>query len=318
VSFLTPFAALFALTAAIPLAAFVLMEKRTRRLRRLFALVTPRRRDLAAVAVALVLLPALVAVAAAQPVVVHRRALTERIDTQAFIVFDTSASMSARTSPSAPSRFDRAKREAEALIPRFGDIPVGLATMTDRVLPSLMPTTNVALALRTLDESIGVDKPPPSQLYHGRATTLAALFPITIYHLFSPAVKHPILIVFTDGEASRLPPAIAAAVPEELTIPPLFVHVWAPNDQIYVHGRLDPNYRPDPSSGRLLAQFARAAHGRVFNEGDVGGLMSAVRDEAGSRPARTIILGYARVALGQWFLLAGVFPLGFLFWRRNL
>ena len=32
----------------------------------------------------------------------------------------------------------------------------------------------------------------------------------------------------------------------------------------------------------------------------------------------TTFLGYERVALGPWFLLGGVVPLGFLFWRRNL
>jgi hypothetical protein len=29
------------------------------------------------------------------------------------------------------------------------------------------------------------------------------------------------------------------------------------------------------------------------------------------------VLGYARIALAPWFLLAGIFPLGFLLYRRN-
>jgi hypothetical protein len=318
ISFLTPLAGLFALTAAIPLAAFLVMEGRARRLRKLFSLLAPGRRELAMVAIALALLPTLVAVAAAQPVVVHRQALTERIDAQAFIVFDTSLSMSARSGPSSPTRLERAEREAKAVIPQLGDIPVGIATMTDRVLPNLMPTTNSALALRTVDQSVGINEPPPSQQYPVRATTLQALLPISPNHLFAPAVRHPILVVFTDGESSPLPHGIGFALAQELKVPPLFVHIWSSSERIYVHGRVDPHYKPDLASGKVLSQFAAATKGHVFAENDVGGLMRAIRSEAGSNPAQTKILGYARVALAPWFLLAGVFPLGFLFWRRNL
>ena len=303
----------------LPLGAFLLMEGRTRRLRRLFSLVAPRRRDLLAVAIALALLPALVGVAAAQPVVVHRQALRERIDAQAFIVFDTSLSMSAQSGPNAPTRLEQAESEARTVIPQLGDIPVGIATMTDRVLPNLMPTTNSALVLRTVDQSVGIDEPPPSQQYPGRATSLQALFSVSPDHLFAPAVRHPILVVFTDGESKPLPRGgIGFDLAQQLKVPPLFVRVWAANDRIYVHGRIDPRYRADPSSGKVLGRFASATHGHVFALNDVGALLQAIRVQAGSQPAQTLILGYARVALAPWFLLAGVVPLGFLFWRRNL
>jgi von Willebrand factor type A domain len=295
------------------------MENRARRLRRLFSLAPPGRRDLVLVVAALVLLPALLGVAAAQPVVVHRQNLTERIDAQVFIVLDTSLSMSARNGPHGPTRLDLAEREARSLIPQLGDIPVGLATMTDRVLPNVMPTTNTGLVLETLDQSIGIDQPPPSQHYPERATQFQALFPIVNDHLFAPEVKHPILVVMTDGEATPLPRGnLGYDLAQQLSVPPLFVHVWSPNDRIYVNGRVDRAYRPDPQSSQALAQFARDTHGRVFAYGDVGSLLSAIRGEAGTKPAQTLVLGYARVALGQWFLLAGVVPLGFLFWRRNV
>jgi hypothetical protein len=318
ISFLTPLAGLFALTAAIPLAALVLMEGRTRRLRQLFSLAAPRRRELVTTAVALAILPALVAVAATQPVVIHKRTLTERSDAQVFLVFDTSLSMSARGGPQDPTRLSRAKQEARALIPQLGDIPVGIATMTDRVLPSLMPTTNSGIAVRTVDQSVSIDEPPPSLQYPGRATTLESLVPIAGDHLFPPRVRHPILIIFTDGEEQRLPPFTSFdTLAQQVTIPPLFVHVWAPTDHIYEHGRIDPRYVPDPTSTRGLTQFAADTRGRVFPEGDLRGLLGAIHREAGSKPATTTTLGYARVALGPWFLLAGVVPLGFLLYRRN-
>ena len=119
--------------------------------------------------VALALLPALVAVAAAQPVVIHAKAFTERLDAQVFLVFDTSLSMKARSAPDAPTRLTRAKQEATALIPHLGDLPVGVATMTDRVLPNLMPTTTTALAL-TDDEAVGADRRAAARAF---ATTAA-------------------------------------------------------------------------------------------------------------------------------------------------
>ena len=302
----------------IPLAALWLAQRRIEQLRRLFSLAPAHRRELVGVAAALVLLPALLGVAAAQPVVIRHKSLGVRSDVQAFFVFDTSLSMSAREGAHGPTRLERAKREAREVLPKLGDIPVGLATMTDRVLPDLMPTPNLAVILRTLDQSVGIDRPPPTQVYKGRATTFQALFPIPMANFYSPGVRHRILVVYTDGEDAPFRSAVDFDLARAMTVHPLFVHVWAPTDRIYVHGRVSPRYRPDPTSGSVLARFTAAAHGQVFAEDDPNGLVRAIRDEAGSSSARTTVVGYARVALAPWFVLAGIVPLGFLLYRRNL
>jgi hypothetical protein len=296
------------------------MERRTRTLRRFFSLTAPRRRDLAAVALAVAVIPALVAVAAAQPIIVRREAVIQRADAQAFFVLDTSRSMSARSGPDSPTRLERAEREAESVLPQLGDIPVGIATMTDRVLPNLMPTTNEGLIRRTIDQSVGINKPPPSRYFPVRATSLqSALLPLTRYHLFPAGIRHPVLVVFTDGESDPLPAGYGGIVANELTIPPLFVHVSEPDERVYdVRGHIDPRYRPDSESGAVLAQFARDTNGHVFSENDVAGLVAMIHKRVGAVHRKETILGFDRVALGPWFLLGGVFPLGFLFWRRNL
>jgi hypothetical protein len=317
-TFLTPLDALFALAAVIPLAALWLAQTRMERVRRLFSLTSPRRRELVAIIVALALLPVLMGVAAAQPVVVRHQLLGQRVDAQAFFVFDTSSSMNARTGPDGLTRLERAKREAEDVIPKLGDIPVGLAGMTDRVLPYLMPTPSSGLIRRTLAQSVGINRPAPSQIYKGRATTFSALFPVPTYNFYSPGVEHRILVVFTDGEATRVSPVLGVAEARAMTVHPLFVRVWAPTERIYVHGRVDPKYRPDPASARALSQFATLAHGRVFSENELDSLAQTIRAEAGSTPVTTEVLGYARVALAPWFILAGVIPLAFLLYRRNL
>lgn len=318
VSFLTPFGALFALAAVVPLAALLAMERRSLRVRRTLSLSTRSRRALAPVVLALALLPALVAVAAAQPVVVRQRQLTQRADAQAFFVFDTSLSMSARPARGAPSRLARAKREALRLWGRLGDIPAGIASMTDRTLPNLLPTTDEALFARTLRQSVGINRPPPSQQYPDRATALQALLTIGDSHFFAPGVTQRILVVFTDGEASRLPDDARFTLPLQQHVPPLLVHVWTGDERVYRHGQVDPRYRPDPTSGPALAEFASLTKGRVFGEHDLARVASAIHAEAGPATARTTVTAYARVALAPWLVLAGVVPLGFLFWRRNL
>ena len=287
------------------------------RIRRLFSLATPRRRELAGVVAALALLPVLMGVAAAQPVIVQHHLLGQRQDVQAFFVFDTSTSMTARTGRRGQTRLERAKREAEEVISRLGDIPVGLATMTDRVLPDLMPTPNFGLVRRTLRQSVGINEPPPEQVYSGRATTFSALYPIDTSNFYGPGVRHQILVVFTDGEAIPIRSVVGYELARAMTVHPLFVHVWAPTERIYVHGRVDPRYRPDPTSAGELSRFAAAAHGRVFGENDLDGLIRTIRAEAGRSPVETNVIGYARVALAPWFVLAGVVPLGFLLYRRN-
>jgi von Willebrand factor type A domain len=317
VSFLTPLAALFALIAAVPLGALFLLERRAERIRTLLAVAAPSRSTLVPIAVALVLLPALVAVAAAQPVVVRDRMVSERADAQAIILFDTSLSMLASAGPGKPTRLARAKRLALRLQQTLSDVPIGLASMTDRSLPNMMPTTDRALFERTVDQAIAIDQPPPSQEYAtGRATSFDALIPLVESHFFAQGVQRRLLIVFTDGESKKISPVLRLTLHRRVT--PVFVHVWKPNERIYRRGRVDPNYVADPTSTRALDDVSILTGGRrSYPERDFGAFASAARDAVGHATAHTHVDAYARIALAPWFVLGGVFPLGFLLWRRN-
>jgi hypothetical protein len=317
VSFLTPLGLLFAVAAAIPLVALAATERRTARIRRMFAVAGPGARAIVPVVAALVLLPALVGIAAAQPIVVHKTYLRERADAEAFFVIDTSLSMSARSAPGKPSRLERAKREALRLRNRLTDVPVGIASMTDRALPELMPTTDPALFSRTLAASVGIDSPPPSQAYTGRATTLEALVPVLQEHFFATSARHRLVVVFTDGESSRLPPSLRYQVGRVAGLTALFVHVWRSGERIFKHGRADPNYRADPTSGDALASFAGLLGGKEFSEQQLGRVAAAAQAGVGHSGTERTVETYARIALAPWVLLAGVLPLGFLLWRRN-
>jgi hypothetical protein len=319
VSFLTPLDALFGLAAAVPLAALLVTERRSHWIRRLLALSGPGRRAVVPTAVALLLLPVLVGVAAAQPVVVHEKLVSERADAQAFFVFDTSLSMQASAGPGQPTRLDRAKRLALRLQAALPDLPIGLASMTDRTLPNLMPTTDVTLFARTIDQSVGIDEPPPSQRYNGRATTFMALVPLVESHFFAPGVTRRLLVVFTDGESSQISPVLQLTL--QRRVAPLFVHVWSPGELIYDRDggrRPDPIYQTDPASAAALARLATITGGRAYTETQISQVAHAARDAVGFASTRTRIDSYARISLAPWFVLGGVLPLGFLLYRRNL
>lgn len=317
VTFLTPADAIFVLAAAAPIAALLATEKRAERIRAALRLRGPGRRPVAQVAGALVLLPALVAVAAAQPVVVRQQLVKERGDAQAFIVIDTSESMGASSGPHAPTRLTRAKRIAARLQRALGDVPVGIASMTDRVLPDVMPTTDPELFDRTLAQSVGINRPPPTQAYrHQRATNFQALVPVLSSHFYSDAAKHRVLVVLTDGEASRDLELYGLGIGQ--TLRPMFVHVWANGERIYHHGHVDPFYVADPTSTQLLERAAKVSNGYVFGERQIGALLKTAKRAVGTGPSEAHISAYARIALAPWVALAGVFPLGFLFYRRNL
>jgi hypothetical protein len=318
VSFLTPLAALFALAAVVPLAALFLLERRAERIRRLFSAAGPPRRAMVPVAIALVLLPGLVAAAAAQPVVVRERMVSERADAQAIVLFDTSLSMRASAGPGKPTRLDRAKRIALRLRRFLSDVPIGIASMTDRSLPNIMPTTDPTLFERTVQQAIGVNQPPPSQQYDtGRATSFDALIPLVESHFFSQGVQRRLLVVLTDGESSRISPVLRLTLHRRVT--PVFVHVWEPHERIFQRGKADPNYAADPTSTRALDEVAQlTGGGRSIPENDFGAIVRAARDGVGHAGTRTHVDAYARIALAPWFILAGIVPLGFLLWRRNL
>ena len=316
-SFLTPLDGLFVLAAALPLGALLLTERRAARVMRALSVAGNRRRAVIPVIAALVALSALVAVAAAQPVVVRDKLVSERADAQAFVLFDTSLSMRASAGPGKPSRLQRAKRMAIRLQRSLSDVPFGIASMTDRSLPNLMPTTDEVLFDRTVRQSVAVDQPPPSQRYKNRATTFDALIPIVGSHFYTQGVQRRLLVVYTDGEAAGISPIFRLTLQRRVTA--VFVHVWEPGERIYNHGKADPHYVSDPTSMATLNEVAQITGApRAFSEGETSAIVNAARNAVGRAGTRTHIDAYARIPLAPWFVLGCIVPLSFLLWRRNI
>jgi von Willebrand factor type A domain len=318
IRFLTPWGALFALAALVPLAVFLLRQRRARRIRAALTLEEPSLKSRLPLAVALVAVPGLIGLAAAQPVVEESRSRPERIDAEAFVLVDITRSMLASADPKAPIRLDRARDLAVRLRDELPEVPMGVASLTDRVLPHAFPTTDRRVFVATIDKSIDIDR-PGSSIGGTLATSLEALTQIPELLYFSPRAEKRLLVVLTDGESlplrGGLQRAFAKSTPPIETI---LVHFWNAQERIYFTGVAEGGYRPQPGSKATLDNVASLVGGRVFSEDDVGDIAAAAREILGDGETRMRELEGERIALMPYVTLAAILPLGFLLLRRNL
>ena len=189
-----------ALLVLVPLSTLYVVSKHARRVRSSLRLAEPRNRRRSIVA-ALVAVGGLVGLAAAQPVLAQTEKHRIRTDAEVFVVFDTSRSMLAGVGASGPTRLERAKAEALSLRSALRDVPVGVASMTDRTLPNLFPVTDENAFRATVEQAIGIEKPPPIAFFSTLGTTFASLSAVATRAFFSPRARHRVLILYTDGES---------------------------------------------------------------------------------------------------------------------
>ena len=318
VSFATPLAAaLVVLVGLVPLAVLLSERRRLHRLCGQLGLLPPQDRRAAPVVVALVLLVALLALAAAQPVVATRTTENGRADAEAFFVLDTSRSMAAADGAGSSTRLDRARADAKELRRRLPELAVGVASLTDRVLPHLFPTMSTNDFNATLDESLAIDR-PTSSLAYGDAvgTKLGALGDLVAANYFSPAAKRRVAVVFTDGET--LPESLSAlpALLTEGNVKVFFVQYWERGERIYdADGALNPAYAPEPALTTPLTTLAEVTSSHVYEPGQTGDVAAAIDAAIGDGPTTTRGRELGTRLLTPYLVLISFLPLAFLLGR---
>ena len=317
ISFLTPVALLFGLLAAVPLAVFVGRRRRAERIRAALGLARSSSRSWVALAVSLAAAPVLVGVAAAQPVITSARTVPQRSDVEVFVVVDTSRSMLASAGSGEPTRFDRAQEDVVALQDQLREVPLGLASFTDRVLPHLFPTVDQRVFRETAREALGIERPPPSTSFGTNVTTLDALGAVPTLAFFKPATKKRALVVFTDGESQAVS-TLATDFAGEPRIDVTLVQMGDASERIWESGVVEARYTPDPAAAETLAAAVAAVEGRVLQEGQVSEAATAVRSALGTGPTTPRRIEGNRQALMPYVALLTVIPLGFVLYRRNL
>jgi hypothetical protein len=316
-TFLTPVAGLVALLVAVPLAALLLTERRVSEVRRALRLPKPgASRPVAAIA--LVVLAALLGLGAAQPAVDTTKDRLARADAEVFVVIDTSRSMAAASRPGAETRFQRAQDAAVYLRSQLPEIPVGLASLTDRALPHLLPTVSRTAFETTVERTMGVDRPPPLQRENLVASTFDALRALPTRNFFAPHATTRLVVYLTDGESRVFNPRRIRAAYRDDGTGLLVVRFWRKGERVF---RRDgsPEYDGplEQHSARGAETLARAGGGRPFDEDELDDVAAAAQRFVGEGEARPLGEDVTRTTLAPYLFLGAFVPLGFLLWRRN-
>ena len=271
-SFLTPLAALAGFAVLLPLSAAAYSRGRAAAAARRLGLDPPPRWwvgwRVAVAAIAVVIL----GLAAAQPVLTDQTVVRTRRDVAVLFVLDTSRSMAASLTPTSPTRLARAKQAAVRLRAAIPDVPAGVATLTDRVLPDLLPAPDGAGFDAVANRAVAIEDPPPIT-QATNATSYAALDNIATGNYFTKRTTRRVIVLLTDGESNPFDPnQIAHELSPLAGYRFLAIRFWNQNEAVFdPDGQREPGYHPDPIGRVLLAQLASALGGRSFEESQSDG-----------------------------------------------
>ena len=318
-TFLTPVGVLLALAFIVPLTALLLVRRRARRVRGALGVSEPSRRGLAVWLLSLLVASALIGLAAAQPVLAQTKTLRVRTDAEVWFVLDVSRSMLAQADPGSPTRFARATNAAERFRASLAGTPVGIASMTTRVLPHLFPGANEDVFQTTLDRSLGIERPPPPTGLATVATDLSSLGMIRGLRYFSPSKKKRLVVVFTDGESTAVSNArVGTIFRQSPAIGLVFVHVWNGDERVFTRNTPEAAYLPDPAARSTLDRLAESTRGSVYSEGDLDAAVQAGRELLGDGPTAVQGESGRRHALAPYLALVAFLPLTLLLARPDV
>lgn len=261
---------------------------------------------------------ALAAVAASEPSLRQTQRAELRADVEAYLFVDSSASMLASSSPTAPTRLQQARAAsadfAQALPP---DLPLGAGALPQAPLPLTAPNGDRQLFLAALDH-LTVPGSLPEHLYGGlTATNFGNLSTLTSARFFLPKTRRRIVVVLTDAEGPLFDATSTSAALKHAHIRLVVVRFGSPRDRIWIHRprqrpAIDPNFVPDVSDLGEMRLLAQQTGGGFYSQGQLGAAIQEVERLAGhgpDRPAEPLSL-YAD-ALGPYAVLAA---LPFLAW----
>ena len=335
ISLATPFGALLALGVVPVIVASLISARRNARGRTLLQLPPPtsgQRVTLVAVAA----VPLLLGAAAAGPVLRTHVGRRVRTDAQAIFVFDTSRSMAASAAFGAPTRFSQAQAAAINLRQAIPEVPSGVASFTTILIPHLFPTPNEAVFNSTVEEAIGVEKPPPPFFQFGvSGTSFGPLATLRNQGFFDPATKRRFAVVLTDGESGPFDPnalSQALTVAQQVATLPgrpipavvapvslLVVRVGTGADRIY-HGpgKIEAAYRPNVRAAEDAAALASATHGHAYDIAQLAAAGVGLKQLVGSGRSSLQGVKTKTMALAPYLVLLALLPLGVVVRRRNL
>ena len=298
-TFAQPLAALAGLAGVVPVAVALLRLRTGRRVRRGLGLPEPRLVALLARPMALACLFGLFGLAAARPSLRLQHERTVRTDVQVVVALDSSRSMLAASALGRPERWQRAEAFARRLQAELPGVPMGLSSLTNRLLPYLFPTSDPRAYDLVLAEAYGIQRPPPALTIDRWVTTFDSLNEGTVRRFFSPNVHKRVLVVLSDAETRPFEARTVLRQLERAGTTPVVVRFWHRGERIFLRG--SESYRATQPDVLLTL---RRAGWPAFSETQLGAAVRRIRAAVGSGPL--VRVGYAEedIQLAPWLALA--------------
>jgi hypothetical protein len=316
--FLTPLGAIAMLALVLPLAALGLVARRESRARRALGLPAPPPTRRLGRTLALVAVPVVLGLAAMQPALRTTRNAHVRTDAQAYFVVDVSRSMLASAGPGRLTRLERARRLAIAVRNAIPEVPSGIATITDRALPDLFPTSDLGVFDLTMMRAVAIEQPPPI-LDAVVASKTDAVSSLETQNFFSPSAKRRVVVLLTDGESRGYDPGpVAHALASSPGAKLVVVHVWSADESVYDGRHRETAYHVDPSSTAKLDALAAAAGTHVLGDKSAGAVEKAVQSAIGAGPVRVEGRTVRTRTLAPYVALLALVPLLLVLPRLSL
>jgi hypothetical protein len=241
-----------------------------------------------------------------------------RRDAQTFFVVDVSRSMDARAAKG-PTRLARAIRVAERLRQALPDVPGGIATLTDRLLPNLFPSGDASGFARVAERSLAIDQPPPAQV-RKRSTDFGALTQLVLGNYFGPHARRRLVVLLTDGESVPFDLGHTARSLREARIGLIVVRFWRPDERVYAGPRaVETAYRPDAAATARAGRLGSAVSGLPpFAEGELAAAAAAARTLLGHGPTGPAPGAVEERPLAPYLAAAAWLPLALLLLGRSV
>jgi hypothetical protein len=206
---------------------------------------------------------------------------TVRPDAEIYLTFDVSRSMLAAATPGGRARFDRARALGRTVLAGIGDVPTGVATLTNRMMPLLFPTGDGRSVSAVVDHSLQIMQPPPVPYTTARESSLSALGLAADRSYFDPTARKRALVVFTDLDSDSFSLAGTLRILHRHRIEPFVVRVARPGERVFDASGRPYAYR---SISTVTVAGLRDANWHAFEERDKTQLVASIRDYLGAGP----------------------------------
>jgi hypothetical protein len=306
IHFATPLAALAALIGIVPIAVALVRGRQAGRLRRVLGLADPPAAARLARPLALGCAFALLGLAATQPSLVRQSERLVRTDAQMLVVLDNSRSMLASRHPDTPPRYRRAAVFAGEIHAAIPELPAGVASLNNRLLPYVFPTVDDQAYAAVVRHAYGIQKPPPAIDSDPVATAFATLTEVTTQRFFSGSARRRVLLVLSDAETRPFDAKRTLSDLRRSRTTPVLVRFWQPDERIFRPGRAPENYhstQPDE------LDKLRSAGWPAYPEGELAAVVHRIRETIGSGPEASV--GYRRreTTIAPAIVVAALAPL---------